>query len=127
MMPEMMTKRSDFQSMKNGVRLRGPFFLLSAKANGLEIARIGYTVTKKQGNSVQRNRMKRRLRALARGEEATFRSGLDYVFLASSDLLNAPFATLKSETSRRLTDAGRKSLLLERPLQPSKTGIDNGK
>ena len=112
MMPEMMTKRSDFQSMKNGVRLRGPFFLLAAKANGLEIARIGYTVTKKQGNSVQRNRMKRRLRALARDEEAAFRSGLDYVFLASSDLLNAPFATLKSETSRRLADAGRKALKL---------------
>ena len=113
MMPEMMTKRSDFQSIKNGVRLRGPFFLLAAKANGLEVARIGYTVTKKQGNSVQRNRMKRRLRALAReaagGEQAAFRSGLDYVFLASSDLLNAPFATLKSETSRRLADAGKKA------------------
>ena len=114
MMPEMMTKRSDFQSMKNGVRCRGPFFLLAAKANGLEIARIGYTVTKKQGNSVQRNRMKRRLRALAReaagAEQAAFRSGLDYVFLASSDLLNAPFATLRSETSRRLADAGKKAL-----------------
>jgi ribonuclease P protein component len=109
-MPEMMTKRSDFQSMKNGVRLRGPFFLLAAKANGLNIARIGYTVTKKQGNSVQRNRMKRRLRALARGEESKFQSGLDYVFLASSDLLNAPYASLKSETSRRLADAGQKAL-----------------
>jgi ribonuclease P protein component len=108
-MPEMMTKRSDFQSMKNGVRYRGPFFLLAAKANGLEIARIGYTVTKKQGNSVQRNRMKRRLRALVHGEQAAFRSGLDYVFLASSDLLNAPFATLKSEASRRLADAGKKA------------------
>ena len=118
MMPEMMTKRSDFQSMKNGVRLRGPFFLLAAKANGLDIARIGYTVTKKQGNSVQRNRMKRRLRALAHGEAllgqtSGFRSGLDYVFLASSDLLNAPYASLKSETSRRLADAGRKALILQ--------------
>jgi ribonuclease P protein component len=108
-MPEMMTKRSDFQAMKNGVRYRGPFFLLAAKANGLEIARIGYTVTKKQGNSVQRNRMKRRLRALVHAEQTAFRSGLDYVFLASSDLLNAPFATLKSETSRRLADAGKKA------------------
>jgi ribonuclease P protein component len=111
--PEMMTKRSDFQSMKNGVRLRGPFFLLATKTNGLNIARVGYTVTKKQGNSVQRNRMKRRLRALSceysQPEHNAFRSGIDYVFLASSDLLNAPFATLKLETSRRLADAGRKA------------------
>jgi ribonuclease P protein component len=100
--------------MKNGTRLRGPFFLLSTKANGLEIARVGYTVTKKQGNSVQRNRMKRRLRALAHehsepGRDA-FRSGFDYVFLASNDLLNANYATLKLETSRRLADAGRKAV-----------------
>jgi ribonuclease P protein component len=113
MMPDMLTKRSDFQSMKNGVRNRGPFFLLSTKPNGLNIARIGYTVTKKQGNSVQRNRMKRRLRALAHGEQAAFRSGLDYVFLASSDLLNAPYASLKLETSRRLADAGRKALITQ--------------
>jgi ribonuclease P protein component len=120
-MPEMMTKRSDFQSMKNGVRLRGPFFLLSAKANGLDNARIGYTVTKKQGNSVQRNRMKRRLRALAWGEQTAFRSGLDYVFLASSDLLNAPFETLKLETSRRLADAGKKALSRQDlPIQPDR-------
>ena len=111
MKPEMITKRSDFQLMKNGVRLRGPFFLLATKANSLDIARVGYTVTKKQGNSVQRNRMKRRLRALAHGEEAAFRTGLDYVFLASSDLLNAPYTTLKLETSRRLADAGRKALM----------------
>lgn len=109
MMPEMMTRRSDFQSMKNGVRLRGPFFLLATKANGLEIARIGYTVTKKQGNAVQRNRMKRRLRALAQDEQSQFLSGYDYVFLASSDLLNAPFTNLKSETSRRLAESGRKA------------------
>jgi ribonuclease P protein component len=109
MKPEMMKKRSEFQSMKNGVRYRGPFFLLVAKANGLEIVRVGYTVTKKQGNSVQRNRMKRRLRAMVHEENAALLSGLDYVFLASSDLLNAPFASIKSEASRRLADAGRKA------------------
>lgn len=106
--------------MKNGVRYRGPFFLLAAKANGLNIARIGYTVTKKQGNSVQRNRMKRRLRALAQDHQAAFCSGLDYVFLASSDLLNAPFATLKSETSRRLADAGKKAQTLHPASQPDR-------
>ena len=120
MKPEMMTKRADFQSMKNGVRLRGPFFLLAAKKNNLDVARVGYTVTKKQGNSVQRNRMKRRLRAIVHTEAIAFLAGLDYVFLASSDLLNAPHATLKSETSRRLADAGRKALPSQIASQPDR-------
>jgi ribonuclease P protein component len=113
--PEMMIKRSDFQSMKSGVRLRGPFFLLATKANGSDIARVGYTVTKKQGNSVQRNRMKRRLRALVQGEAAAFRAGLDYVFLASSDL---------KRRAAWPTQAERPFL---HKLPPNLTGIYNGK
>jgi ribonuclease P protein component len=105
--PPVLKKRSDFTSMKDGSRLRGPFFLLVSKPNGLETARIGYTVTKKQGNAVQRNRMRRRLRALVRQEAGAIASGRDYVLLADSSLLNAPHETLRAELAQRFSDAAR--------------------
>jgi ribonuclease P protein component len=105
--PQVLKKRSDFLALKNGSRLRGPFFLLVSAANGLGTARVGYTVTKKQGNAVRRNRMKRRLRALVHLESVGMAAGRDYVLLADASLLNADHETLRAELAKRLADAAR--------------------
>lgn len=52
------------------------------KENQLEYNRIGYTVTKKVGNSVVRHHIKRLLRESYRLHEASFSSGLDIVIVA---------------------------------------------
>jgi ribonuclease P protein component len=107
--PMVLKKRGDFLAMKSGKRFRGPLFLLSTRDNGLDVARIGYTITKKQGNAVQRNRMRRRLKALVQQEAAQFAASRDYVITADASLLNAPHETLRAELTKRVSDAVRKT------------------
>ena len=70
--------------------------------------RVGYTVTKKIGGAVVRNRMKRRLRALAREVLATRGlPGADHVLIGRSGGIKRDFASLRTELHRALDKAGK--------------------
>ena len=65
--------------------------------------RIGFTVTKKIGNAVVRNRMKRRFRALAREALPEFGiAGADHVLIGRSGGIERDYATLAAELKRAL-------------------------
>ena len=61
-----LTKRSEFLRAARGKRAGRSGFSLQAIASEGELPGIGFTVTKKMGNSPERNRIKRRLRAAVR-------------------------------------------------------------
>lgn len=61
-----LSRRSDFLAANRGLRVARPGFVLLANRNDGLGRRAGITVTKKIGNAVVRNRMKRRFRALLR-------------------------------------------------------------
>ena len=70
--------------------------------------RVGFTVTKKIGNAVVRNRMKRRLRALARELLPTGGiAGSDHVLIGRSGGVERDFAILRDELARALSKAAR--------------------
>ena len=81
----------------------GFVLLVRARGDGDPAKRVGFTVTKKIGNAVVRNRCKRRLRALARDVlPAAGVSGADHVLIGRSDGVERDFATLLAELERAL-------------------------
>lgn len=71
--------------------------------------RVGFTVTKKIGGAVVRNRMKRRFRALAREVlEARGFPGADHVIIGRAKAIERDFGQLRNELAGAL-DRLRKS------------------
>lgn len=67
--------------------------------------RLGLLVAKNCGTAVQRNRIKRRLRAAA--ENVELQPGIDYVIIATDKVAHAPHEQLKHWLSRALEESGR--------------------
>jgi ribonuclease P protein component len=101
-------KRADFLAAAKGRRQHLGNFVLQARERDLEpeqgeAARVGFTVTKKVGNAIVRNRIRRRLREAVRLTDATlFEPRCDYVLAARREALTAPFADLRGELVRAL-------------------------
>ena len=93
-------KRSDFLAANAGKRAPTPGFILLVRdrKDDNEAMRVGFTVTKKIGGAVVRNRMKRRFRALAR--EILAAKGLpgsDHVMIGRANGIERDFALLRSD------------------------------
>ncbi len=100
--PKVLSRRSDFLAANRGIRVSRPGFVLLARDNsgpeGDSGLRFGITVTKRIGNAVVRNRMKRRFRALLR--EVLPVHGLahhDHVLIGREGGVERDFALLRGE------------------------------
>ena len=102
--PIKLRKRSEFVAVQRGEKRRGRFFLLEVLSrNDRDPPRQGITVTKRQGNAVERNRIRRRIREALRTHAAgDMTPGNDYVVVGRRDILRASFDELKNELSRRI-------------------------
>jgi len=104
--PRVLTKRADFLAANNGLRVARPGFVLLVRGNGGAGLRFGITVTKRIGNAVVRNRMKRRFRALVR--EMLPAAGLadhDHVLIGREGGVERDFAQLRTELAAALERA----------------------
>jgi len=114
-------KRGDFLAARNGVRVHASAFVLqcvdrslrpsepqSAASSALGPCRVGFTVTKKVGNAVTRNRIKRRLRAACDALEASrFPADCDCVLIVRASAVDIPFGRLVSSLDESLIKAAR--------------------
>ncbi|WP_294044903.1 ribonuclease P protein component [Sphingomonas sp.] len=105
-----LTRRKDFLAANSGRRAPMPGFVLLVKPrdDGDPTMRVGYTVTKKIGNAVVRNRIKRRFRALAREVlPVSGVAGADHVLIGRGDGLTREFAQLKRDLAKALAKTQR--------------------
>ncbi len=113
---ERLRKRADFIAAASGLKVPAPAFVLQirkrdrkpgqlqdrapsqTKQDAADAPRIGFTVTKKIGNAVERNRIRRRLREVVRlSDPRQLRSGHDYVLIGRRAALTLPFTRLAQD------------------------------
>ena len=97
-------QRSDFVAANAGAKVHGAGFVLQARERGDGgPARVGFTVSKKVGNAVVRNRVRRRLREVVRLAAADrIPAGRDYVLIGRRAALDLPFEQLTAELAGAL-------------------------
>lgn len=113
-------RRADFLAAATGPRARGDAFVVQMRRrNDNAPARVGFTVSRKVGNAVLRNRARRRLREMVRLAPAdALARGHDYVLVARRPALKTAFDQLASDFTKAL-------LRLSRTVQTSRLSNDN--
>lgn len=105
-MLSVLTKRADFLAANSGTRNARAGFVLLTRPNDGQGIRFGITVTKKIGNAVVRNRMKRRFRELLRA--ALPAQGLpdhDHVLIGRAGGIERDFHLMADELAQVLERA----------------------
>jgi ribonuclease P protein component len=99
------TKRADFLSANRGKRFAtSGFVLLVHDRNDDDPAiRLGITITKKVGNAVIRNRMRRRFRSLMREMlDDSGKAGADHILIGRGSGIEMDFGRLRADMQRGL-------------------------
>ena len=83
-----------------------PLFTLVYAKSRSETVRIGFSVSKRVGNAVQRNRAKRRMRAALTPMVTTLLGGYNVIFVAKPEVLEAPFGEIQKQMETLIKRAG---------------------
>jgi ribonuclease P protein component len=86
--------------------------VMKALPNGMASSRCGFSVSRRVGKAVSRNRVKRRLREILRA--VTLSPGWDIVFIARP-AANTGYASLEKSVTGLLFRAGLVKIAAERP------------
>ncbi|MGI9380832.1 MAG: ribonuclease P protein component [Methyloligellaceae bacterium] len=116
--------RAQFLHMRKGIRWSTPSLILQinypyekfdGKLNGERCARFGFTVTKKLGTAVVRNRVKRRLKeAVAKKGMELSRPAYDYVVIGKEGAIGSRFSEIVEDLAEAIVESHKR---LERRLK----------
>ena len=106
---ERLKKRKEFLRAARGVKWVTPGLILQCwQRCDDSSSRIGFTVTKRVGNAVVRNRVKRRLREAARQDKAHAATGFDYVVIGRRTTITRDFSDLEKDINGAFRGIHRK-------------------
>ncbi len=100
-------KRRDFSyTYRKGKSISNYYLVLIFRKNSGNVTRIGFSVSKKFGTAVKRNRIKRQLREICRQRLDDIKSGYDLIFVVRKAAKNADFRILENQVESLLKRAG---------------------
>jgi len=102
---ERLRQRADFlAAARGGTKVTTSAFVLQAINRGDDgPVRVGFTVSRKVGNAVERNRVRRRLREVVRlSAAASLCCGHDYVLIGRRSALSLPFERMSDDFTKAL-------------------------
>jgi ribonuclease P protein component len=119
---ERLRQRPDFLAVADGARVDSPAFTLQGRGrDDSGPIRVGFTVTKKNGNAPERNRIRRRLREVVRlSDKMALRPHHDYVLVGRRAALSRDFAAMVDDLRDCLQRLGR-----GQKRDPRKTGSND--
>jgi ribonuclease P protein component len=96
---ERLRQRADFLAAATGAKAPAAAFVLQARKRDDDgPVRVGFTVSRKVGTAVERNRVRRRLREVVRrAGERVMRPGYDYVLVGRRPALAVAFDRLMED------------------------------
>lgn len=110
--PLRLTQRRDFEAVyRNGQQRSNRLVVLRLCPSGMGVTRYGFSIGRRLGNAVVRNRVKRRLREMMR--QLALAPGWDLVLICRKGAASASFSELRVALDDVLT---RAHLLVPAPL-----------
>ncbi|WP_138160429.1 ribonuclease P protein component [Peptoniphilus catoniae] len=90
-------KNIDFQRVYKKRNINGNRHItVFYRKNDLPTKRVGFTITKKIGNAVVRNKLKRRLREIYKSNFDLLKDGYDYVFVMKKSAVDLSYQDLNN-------------------------------
>ena len=101
---ERLAKRPDFDKVmeKGGKKRVGKLCIIFSLPNDLGRKRLGIIASKKVGNAVARNRVKRVIREIFRQIKHRMEPALDIVIISGKDMVKLPYRVIEKEISNVL-------------------------
>jgi ribonuclease P protein component len=100
-------KQSDFARVyKQGKSKGSRFAVILYRRNGLKFTRTAFVSSKKVGNSVERNRSRRLMKAAYRAFKPDIKSGYDIVFVARAAIKGCKEPEVEKQLKKTLESAG---------------------
>lgn len=96
-------KNKDFRTAyKKGKTFFSPSIVMYAFNSNSSNLRIGFTVSKKVGKAVVRNRVKRKMREICRLNLHKLKDGYDIIFVAKPSIITKSYQEISKDINRLL-------------------------
>ena len=100
-------KQREFSRVYKQGKSRGSkFAVILYRRNGLKFTRTAFVSSKKVGNSVERNRSRRLMRAAYKAIEPDIKSGYDIIFVARAAINGCKEPEVERQLRKSLESAG---------------------